>query len=227
VQSEVQPVSMHAIGGSGVSLARRSTRLTVVPVVAARQRKGAVSAPPLSVAAASLVRVRVLGLDPGSRATGFAVLECVGTVSTYLASGAIRTTADSFPRRLEEIFTGVSRLVSEYRPDEVAIERVFMHRNPDSAIKLGQARGAALCGTFSVEPKIYEYAPREIKLAVVGTGGAHKEQVQLMVKQLLRLSGTLGPDAADALAIALCHANTRRLASLVQAAGSPRTRTAT
>lgn len=170
--------------------------------------------------------MRVLGLDPGSRATGYAVLECVGTVSTYLASGSIRTTADSFPRRLEEIFAGVSRLVDEYRPDEVAIERVFMHRNPDSAIKLGQARGAALCGTFAVEPRIYEYAPREVKLAVVGTGAAQKEQVQLMVKQLLRLSGTLGPDAADALAIALCHANTRRLASLVQSAGASRPRAA-
>ena len=204
-------------------MARRSTRLTVAPVVAARQRRGAASPASLPVAAS---RVRVLGLDPGSRATGYALLECVGTTSTYLASGAIRTTADSFPRRLEEIFAGVTRLVGEYRPDEVAIERVFMHRNPDSAIKLGQARGAALCGTFSVEPRIYEYAPREIKLAVVGTGAAQKEQVQLMVKQLLRLSGSLGPDAADALAIALCHANTRRLASLVQAAGAPRPRTA-
>ncbi len=205
-------------------MARRSTRLTVVPVVAARQRRVAPSAPLLPVAAAS--RVRVLGLDPGSRATGYAVLECAGTSSTYLVSGSIRTTADSFPLRLQEIFAGVSRLVGEYRPDEVAIERVFMHRNPDSAIKLGQARGAALCGTFAVEPRIYEYAPREIKLAVVGTGAAQKEQVQLMVKQLLRLSGTPGPDAADALAIALCHANTRRLAALVQAAGTPRPRAA-
>ena len=212
---------MQAPCGWGVSLARRSTRLTVAPVVAARQRRGAAlpASPPVAAS-----RVRVLGLDPGSRATGYALLECVGTTSTYLASGAIRTTADSFPRRLEEIFAGVSRLVSEYRPDEVAIERVFMHRNPDSAIKLGQARGAALCGTFSVEPGIYEYAPREVKLAVVGTGAAQKEQVQLMVKQLLRLSGSIGPDAADALAIALCHANTRRLASLVRAAGVPRPR---
>lgn len=196
----------------------------VVPVVAVRQRKGAVATPPVPVVAPS--RVRVLGLDPGSRATGYAVLECAGTSSTYLVSGSIRTTAESFPLRLEEIFAGVSRVVGEYRPDEVAIERVFMHRNPDSAIKLGQARGAALCGTFAVEPKIYEYAPREIKLAVVGTGAAQKEQVQLMVRQLLRLTGTLGPDAADALAIALCHANTRRLASLVQAAGAPRPRVA-
>jgi crossover junction endodeoxyribonuclease RuvC len=162
----------------------------------------------------------VLGLDPGSRATGYAFIECAGTRSSYLASGAIRTTGESFPARLQEIFEGVSRLVDEFHPDEVAIERVFMHRNPDSAIKLGQARGAALCGTFAAQTRVYEYAPREIKLAVVGTGAAQKGQVQLMVKQLLRLSGTLGPDAADALAVALCHANARRLQELVKSAGA-------
>ncbi len=164
--------------------------------------------------------VRVLGLDPGSRATGYALIDCSGTHSDYVASGAIRTTSESFPDRLQEIFAGVSRLVGEFHPDEVAIERVFMHRNPDSAIKLGQARGAALCGTFAAQARVYEYAPREIKLAVVGTGAAGKEQVQLMVKQLLRLSGTPGPDAADALAVALCHANTRRLQELVKVAES-------
>jgi crossover junction endodeoxyribonuclease RuvC len=174
---------------------------------------------------ASPAPVRVLGLDPGSRATGYALLDCAGTASTYVASGAIHTGGESFPDRLQEIYAGVVRLVSEFHPDEVAIERVFMHRNPDSAIKLGQARGAALCGTFAAAPRIYEYAPREIKLAVVGTGAAHKEQVQLMVRQLLRLSGTLGPDAADALAVALCHANTRRLQQLLLAAGAPRART--
>jgi len=212
---------MHALAWQGASLPRRNIRLTTIPVVASRQRKERVKTP---VVAASTVRV--LGLDPGSRATGYAVLDVKGATSTYVASGSIRTTAESFPRRLEEIFAGVSSLVGEHRPDEVAIERVFMHRNPDSALKLGQARGAALCGTFAANAKVFEYAPREIKLAVVGTGGAQKEQVQLMVRQLLRLTGTLGPDAADALAIALCHANTRRLASLVEAAGSVRQGTA-
>jgi crossover junction endodeoxyribonuclease RuvC len=150
------------------------------------------------------------------------VIECGGSATTYLASGAIRTDGDSFPERLQEIFAGVARLVGEYQPQEVAIERVFMHRNPDSALKLGQARGAALCGTFAGQPRVYEYAPREIKLAVVGTGAAQKEQVQLMVKQLLRLSGKPGADAADALAVALCHAHSRVLLASLQSARSAR-----
>lgn len=166
--------------------------------------------------------VRILGLDPGSLITGYALLECAGGRMQYLASGAIRTTHAHFPRRLAEIFEGVAALIAQYRPDEVAIERTFMHRNADSALKLGQARGAALCATFAAQPRIYEYAPREVKLAVVGTGSAQKDQVQLMVKHLLKLEGTIGPDAADALAMALCHAHSRRLQSLMtRAAGAP------
>lgn len=155
-------------------------------------------------------RVRILGLDPGSQCTGYAVIE-TGARVTYVASGSIRTRGGPLPERLQEIFAGVDRLSNEYRPEEVAIERVFMHRNADSALKLGQARGAALSGTFAVRPRVFEYAPREVKLAVVGTGGAQKEQVQLMVRRLLNLSGSLGADAADALAIALCHAHARTL----------------
>lgn len=165
------------------------------------------------------LRARILGLDPGSRATGYAVIECVGNESSYLVSGAIRTEGDAFTDRLGDIFAGIARLVAEYRPDEVAIERVFVHRNADSALKLGQARGAALCATFAQQPPaqaamrahIYEYAPREIKLAVTGTGSAQKEQVQLMVRQLLKLKGHPGADAADALAVALCHVHARRM----------------
>jgi crossover junction endodeoxyribonuclease RuvC len=155
-------------------------------------------------------RVRILGLDPGSQRTGYAVVE-TGARVTYVVSGAIRTKGSSIAERLLEIFAGVDRLSNEYQPDEVAIERIFMHRNADSALKLGQARGAALSGTFAVRPRVFEYAPREVKLAVVGTGGAQKEQVQLMVRSLLNLSGPLGADAADALAIALCHAHSRNL----------------
>jgi crossover junction endodeoxyribonuclease RuvC len=132
-------------------------------------------------------RARILGLDPGSITTGYAV----------------------------------SKLAQEWQPQEVSIERVFMHRNADSAIKLGQARGAALCGSFAVLPRVFEYAPREIKLAVVGTGAAQKEQVQMMVKQLLKLSGDVAPDAADALAIALCHAHTRHMQGLLVRAVRP------
>lgn len=155
-------------------------------------------------------RVRILGLDPGSLCTGFAVVD-TGPKVTYLLSGSIRARGTSLAERLQEIFAGVDKLANEHRPDEVAIERVFMHRNADSALKLGQARGAALSATFAVRPRVFEYAPREVKLAVVGTGAAQKEQVQLMVRRLLNLTGPMGADAADALAIALCHAYSRNL----------------
>lgn len=185
-----------------------------MPVVAAK------SASQATLPVASLqANVRILGLDPGSLITGYAVVDCAGNKTQYLASGSIRTRGESFPNRLEDIFAAVSKLVTEWQPEEIAIERVFMHRNADSALKLGQARGAALCGTFAAGAasgaKVFEYAPREVKLAVVGTGAAHKEQVQMMVKQLLRLTGAMGADAADALAIALCHAHTRRMTHLV------------
>jgi crossover junction endodeoxyribonuclease RuvC len=161
--------------------------------------------------AALPAHVRILGLDPGSIRTGYAVVDTKGPNVAYIVSGAIRTQGETFAERLQEIFTAVDQLSNEFRPDEVAIESVFMHRNADSALKLGQARGAALCATFNLRPRVFEYAPREVKQAVVGTGGAEKEQVQLMVKRLLNISGPLGPDAADALAIALCHAYSRKL----------------
>ncbi len=166
------------------------------------------------------LRARILGLDPGSRVTGFAVLDCSGGEIRYVVSGGIRADGDDFPARLQQIFKGVAELVAEHQPDEVAIERVFMHRNADSALKLGQARGAALCATFGVPASVFEYAPREVKQAVVGTGAAEKTQVQLMVRRLLKLSGEMGADAADAVAIALCHAHSRRLRSLLVASSA-------
>jgi crossover junction endodeoxyribonuclease RuvC len=167
--------------------------------------------------------VRILGLDPGSQRTGYAVVEIRGARISYLVSGAIRAEGESLAERLQEVFAGVDRLAQEFRPDEVAIERVFMHRNADSALKLGQARGAALSATFVVRPRVFEYAPREVKLAVVGTGSAQKDQVQLMVKRLMNISGPLAEDAADALAIALCHAHSRKLYGLASmAAGATR-----
>jgi crossover junction endodeoxyribonuclease RuvC len=169
-------------------------------------------------AAALPAQVRILGLDPGSQRTGYAIVETQAGRIAYIVSGAIRTRGDSLTERLQEIFVGVESLTGEFRPDEVAIERVFMNRNADSALKLGQARGAALSATFSVRPRVFEYAPREVKLAVVGTGAAQKEQVQLMVKRLLNIAGPLTEDAADALAIALCHAHSRRLQGLVSLA---------
>ena len=155
------------------------------------------------------VSIRILGIDPGSQATGFGIIDWQDGQARYVASGAIRTSGVEFPPRLRQIFEGVLEVMQQYRPGEVAIERVFMHRNADSALKLGQARGAALCAVFSGGPEVFEYAPREVKLAVVGQGGAQKEQVQLMVKALLRLEGQLGADAADAVGIALCHAHSR------------------
>lgn len=156
---------------------------------------------------------RILGIDPGSRFTGFGVLDFEGDRPAYVASGTIRSPDGSFPDRLKKIFAGVNDIVRQYRPDVVAIESVFMARNAGSALKLGHARSAALCATFAFDVEVYEYAPREIKQAVVGTGSASKEQVQHMVVSLLQLDGTPAADAADALAAALCHGNQRRLKS--------------
>lgn len=162
-----------------------------------------------------LAQVRILGLDPGSLRTGYAVVESTAARVTHVISGTIRAEGTSLAERLQEIFVAVERLTRDFHPDEVAIEGVFMHRNADSALKLGQARGAALSATFAARPRVFEYAPRAVKLAVVGTGSAQKDQVQLMVKRLLNISGPLGADAADALAIALCHAHSRRMHAMV------------
>ncbi len=163
------------------------------------------------------VTVRILGIDPGSQATGFGIIDWRDGDACYVVSGAIRTRGGSFAPRLRQIFDGVQELVRQYQPAEVAIERVFMHRNADSALKLGQARGAAICAAFAGAASLYEYAPREVKLAIVGQGGAQKEQVQLMVKSLLKLQGELGPDAADAIGLALCHAYSRGARQAVDA----------
>ena len=161
---------------------------------------------------------RVLGLDPGSRRTGYGVIDCGTGAERHIASGCIDVSGQDMVVRLQRIYAAVSALVVEHRPDMVAIERVFMHRNPDSALKLGQARGVALCAAASQGASVHEYAPRAIKLAVVGHGGAAKPQVAHMVRTLLSLSIALGADAADALAVALCHAQTRRLGALGDAA---------
>ena len=164
--------------------------------------------------------IRVLGIDPGSQRTGFGVVDVAGARLTYVASGVIRTGQGEFAARLCEIFRCVKTVVAQYQPQEIAIERVFVNRNPDSALKLGQARGAAICGTADANAEVFEYATRQIKQAVVGTGGAEKAQVQLMMKSILKLDGPLAADAADALAAAVCHAlrGTVR-ASLLRAGG--------
>ncbi len=128
-----------------------------------------------------------------------------------MASGTVESIDGAFADRLRQIFESVGGIVDEFRPDMVAIESVFMHKNAGSALKLGHARSAALCATFEYNIDLFEYAPREIKQAVVGTGAATKEQVQHMVVSILKLAGTPAPDAADALAAALCHGNQRRM----------------
>ena len=156
-------------------------------------------------------RRRILGIDPGSRVTGFGVLDFVGDSPTYVTSGTVRSLQGTFPERLRQIFVSVGEIVAEYQPDIVAIETVFMARNAGSALKLGQARSAALCATFATNVDVVEYSPREIKQAVVGTGAARKEQVQHMVVSMLQLDGSPSADAADALAAAICHGHRRAL----------------
>jgi len=164
--------------------------------------------------------VRVLGIDPGSQCTGFGVVDAVGPRLVYVASGVIRTPHGEFSERLCEIFRCVRTVVAQYRPQEIAIERVFVNRNPDSALKLGQARGAAICGTVDANAEVFEYATRQIKQAVVGTGSAEKAQVQLMMKSILRLDGPMPIDAADALAAAVCHALRGRVRASLKAAAT-------
>lgn len=151
---------------------------------------------------------RILGIDPGSRITGFGIIELDGRQLNYVQSGCIRAGDGDFAGRLKTIFDGVREIIEIYTPGEVAIEQVFMHRNPDSALKLGQARGAAICAVMSMGLNVSEYTPAEIKKATVGKGNAAKEQVQHMVQALLKLPGMPQADAADALAIALCHNHT-------------------
>ena len=162
--------------------------------------------------------VRVLGIDPGSQCTGFGVLDATGPRLTYVASGVIRTPHGEFAARLCEIFRCMRTVVAQYRPQEIAIERVFVNRNPDSALKLGQARGAAICGTVDADAEVFEYATRQIKQAVVGSGSAEKAQVQLMMKNILKLEGPVASDAADALAAAVCHALRGRVRTSLKAA---------
>jgi len=164
--------------------------------------------------------VRILGIDPGSQVTGFGIVDAEGGRTRAVAWGSIRSVGEH-SERLRRIFEEVDRIVATHRPAEIAIESVFVHRNADSALKLGQARAAALCATFRAHLPIYEYSPRHIKKAVVGSGGADKQQVQRMVKMLLGLPEAPQPDAADALAAALCHAHARiARAVLLDAAGA-------
>ena len=165
---------------------------------------------------------RILGIDPGSRITGYGIIEQAGQQLTYIASGCIRTSGDSLAGRLGIIFSGINSIIQEFMPDEMAIERVFMNKNADSALKLGQARGAAICASVQREVPVDEYAAREIKQAVVGNGGATKEQVQHMICVLLSLQKKPQADAADALGVAVCHGHQREIRRRLAAGQSRR-----
>lgn len=153
----------------------------------------------------------ILGVDPGSRKTGFGVINAQGSRLDYLCSGVVKIPDADLSQRLQTIFTSLTDIITEYTPREMAIENVFMAKSAGSALKLGQARGAAIVAATNQELSVFEYEARKVKQAVVGKGGADKFQVQHMVKTLLNLSSRLQEDAADALAVAICHANTQQL----------------
>ena len=163
----------------------------------------------------------ILGIDPGSRVTGFGVLAIENRQCKYVASGCIRMKSEVLAERLVEIYQGVTEVIQTYHPEQAAIEQVFMHVNPGSALKLGQARGVAIVAMANAGLNVGEYSARQVKQAVVGYGAADKSQVQQMIKTLLNLPKVPQADAADALAIAMCHYHTQQ--SLVHMAGATKT----
>lgn len=151
--------------------------------------------------------IRILGIDPGLRVTGYGVLDKDGQQLLYVASGCIKTPEGELPERLKSILNSLGEVIAEYQPQQAAVEKVFVNVNPQSTLLLGQARGAAICAAVLANLPVSEYTALQVKQAVVGSGHAKKEQVQNMVQRLLKLSGLPGEDAADALACAICHAH--------------------
>ena len=156
---------------------------------------------------AALSPIRILGIDPGLRITGFGVLDKVGQQLSYIASGCIKTPDGELPERLKVILNSLGEVIALHQPQQIAVEKVFVNVNPQSTLMLGQARGAAICAAVLANLPVAEYTALQVKQAVVGNGHAKKEQVQQMVQRLLKLSGIPSPDAADALACAICHAH--------------------
>jgi crossover junction endodeoxyribonuclease RuvC len=152
--------------------------------------------------------VRILGIDPGLRVTGFGIIEKAGNKLAYVTSGCVKTPEDgTLPLRLKTILGGLREVIAAHRPQQIAVEIVFVNVNPKSTLLLGQARGAAICAAVDAELPVAEYTALQVKQSVVGNGHAAKEQVQHMVRRLLALPGDPSPDAADALACAICHAH--------------------
>ena len=167
--------------------------------------------------------MKILGIDPGLRTTGFGIIDKQGNRLEYVASGTVKTPSESsLPERLKVILSGVNEIIATHRPDCAAIEIVFVNVNPQSTLLLGQARGAAICALVGANLTVKEYTALQVKQAVVGHGKAHKQQVQDMVQRLLNLPGLPGTDAADALGIAICHAHSFEAMSTLGALASPR-----
>ena len=152
----------------------------------------------------------ILGVDPGSLKTGFGIIDSLGATPRYVTSGVIRLPDAGLPERLKIIFDSLTEIILEYCPQEMAIEQVFVSKSAGSALKLGQARGAAIVAGVTQSLPVAEYEARKVKQSVVGSGAADKWQMQQMVKTLLKLPGTPQEDAADALGVALCHASTQQ-----------------
>jgi crossover junction endodeoxyribonuclease RuvC len=156
--------------------------------------------------------MRILGIDPGSHITGYGILEKKGGRLIHIDNGCLTTKrTDSMPDRLNQIYNGLIDIISRFRPDAMAIEEVFVARNPNSAIKLGESRGIALLAAVQQKVSVHEYSTRLVKQAITGYGQASKDQIQKMVKSLLALPQVAQEDASDALAIAICHANSCRI----------------
>jgi crossover junction endodeoxyribonuclease RuvC len=151
--------------------------------------------------------VRILGIDPGLRVTGFGVIDRLGGQLRYVTSGCVKTSGGELPARLKTILEGIAEVIAANRPEQAAVEKVFVNVNPQSTLLLGQARGTAICAALLAGLTVAEYTALQVKQAVVGNGHAKKEQVQAMVRRLLKLPGDPSPDAADALACAICHAH--------------------
>ena len=153
------------------------------------------------------IPLTILGIDPGLRITGFGIIRKIGSKLAYVTSGCVKAPEKDLPGRLKTILEGLREVIQEHRPQQVAVEKVFVNVNPQSTLLLGQARGTAICAAVLEDLPVAEYTALQVKQAVVGNGHANKEQVQEMVRRLLRLPGNPGADAADALACAICHAH--------------------
>jgi crossover junction endodeoxyribonuclease RuvC len=160
--------------------------------------------------------MKIIGIDPGLRLTGFGIIEQAGSCLYHIASGVIKTPQTGLPQRLGNIFSQMTLLLDEHTPTQAAVEKVFVNVNPQSTLLLGQARGAAICALVASGISVYEYTALQLKQAVVGHGHAQKEQVQQMVSRLLQLDHVPGFDAADALGIAICHAHSSSTGNILR-----------